>query len=224
MLYANHSLNNFLTLILTLIAYLMALIVAISFHEFAHAFAAKKEGDNTAKAYGRYTLAPHAHFDLIGFLFLLLFRFGWAKPVPVDSRNFKRGKKSAFWVASAGIITNIILGVIFLFIYIFIIRFFPQIYDIPIYGELLFYFLNAVVSLNFSFAFLNLLPLYPLDGHRIIESFSKTENAFLRATKQYSLLIMILISVTGLYQMIYVYTSELLIMGLADLFSKMLGF
>ena len=109
--------SSFIYSILSLIAMVMALFVAMPFHEFAHAAAAKHEGDFTAVAYRRYTLALHKHFDFKGFLFLLLFRFGWAKPVPVDERNFKRGKKSKFIVASAGIVTNLILGTFFLFMF-----------------------------------------------------------------------------------------------------------
>ena len=81
-------------LLIVIIATVMAVFVAAPFHEFAHAFAAKREGDYTAVACGRYTLAPLAHFDWQGFLMLMIFRFGWAKPVPVDSRNFKNGRKS----------------------------------------------------------------------------------------------------------------------------------
>ena len=81
---------GFIYSLLSLVAMVMALFVAMPFHEFAHAAAAKHEGDFTAVAYRRYTLAFHKHFDFKGFLFLLLFRFGWAKPVPVDERNFKR--------------------------------------------------------------------------------------------------------------------------------------
>ena len=73
-------------ILLYFVAYIMALFVAMPFHEFAHAFAAKREGDYTAVAYKRYTLAPLAHVDFSGMLFLLLFGFGWAKPVPEIGR------------------------------------------------------------------------------------------------------------------------------------------
>ena len=195
MLFPNSSIGfDYVYSLIYIIATVMALFVAMPFHEFAHAAAAKREGDYTAVAYQRYTLAFHKHFDWRGFLFLLLFRFGWAKPVPVDERNFKRGKKSKFLVASAGIIANLILGVLFLFIYFFIYRFFPAVYDLPFYGTLLYEFLLISVSLNFMLAFFNLLPIYPLDGYKIIESFSKTENKFLDVMKRYSFIIFLIIA------------------------------
>lgn len=223
MLFPNALSGSFWFVLLSIVAYISALCVAISFHEFAHAFVAKCEGDYTAKVLGRCTLAPHSHFDLKGFIFLLLFRFGWAKPVPVDSRNFKRGKRSSFWVSCAGILTNLILGTLFLFVFMLLVKVFPQIYDIPVYGYLLGEFLTASVSLNFTLAFVNLLPIYPLDGHRIIESCSKHENNFLRVTKEYSLIFLLLFSLTGIHYLYYTYTSDLLITGLVKLFSLILG-
>ena len=120
MLFPNAQMNYSFTYgLIYIIATLMALFVAMPFHEFAHAAAAKHEGDYTAVAYRRYTLAFHRHFDVRGFIFLFLFRFGWAKPVPVDERNFKRGRKSKFIVSVAGILTNFILGTLFLFLLTF---------------------------------------------------------------------------------------------------------
>ncbi len=214
---------SFVDAILSIVAMVMALFVAMPFHEFAHAFAAKREGDMTAVAYRRYTLAPLAHFDWKGFLFLFLFRFGWAKPVPVDERNFKRGRKSKFLVAIAGILTNLILGTFFLFVYMLILRFIPSFYVSNLYGRLLYEFLNISISLNFMLAFFNILPIYPLDGYRMIESFSRYDNAFLRFCKQYSLIIYLLLIFTGLYYIYYSFTAELLIQGLIKLFSLILG-
>lgn len=202
----------------------MALFVAMPFHEFAHAAAARHEGDYTAVAYKRYTLAFHRHFDWKGFLFLFLFGFGWAKPVPVDERNFKRGKKSKFIVASAGIIANLLLGTIFLFLQLFLLRFFPKIYEIPVYGFLLEMFLELSVSLNFMLVFFNLLPIYPLDGYKIVDSFCKYENKFLDFMKRYSFIIFLVLAFTGLYSLFYNYTAGLLYNGLYRLFVWILRF
>lgn len=223
MLFPNGVQVDFAYFFLNLIALLSAMCVAMPIHEFAHALAAKREGDYTAVVHKRLTLAPHAHFDLKGFIFLLLFRFGWAKPVPIDSRNFKRGRKSQFLVSSAGIIANLITGTFFLFVYMLILRFFPNIFGIKYYGSLLLAFLDASISFNFMLAFINLLPIYPLDGYKMIESCYRFENNFLRITRQYSLIIFLIFSLSGLYYYYYMYTGGLLMQLLVKLFSLILG-
>ena len=105
-----------------------------------------------------------------------------------------------------------------------ILRFAPELYTSSLYGNVLYQFLITSVSLNFMLAIFNLLPIYPLDGYRIIESFSKTDNAFLRFTKKYSFLIYLILIFTSLYYIIYEYTAGLLIEGLIRLFSLILGF
>lgn len=215
---------NFLYSFAYILATVMALFVAMPFHEFAHAAAAKREGDYTAVAYRRYTLAFHRHFDWKGFLFLFLFRFGWAKPVPVDERNYKRGKLSKFMVAIAGVAVNFVLGAVFLFIYYFIYRFCPSVYEIPFYGILLQEFLLVSVSLNFMMTFMNLLPIYPLDGFRILDSFCKYDNKFLDFMRRYSLIIFLIVAITGIYYFYYSITGEFIIEWLSRLYMWILGF
>lgn len=225
MLFPNYDMSfSFAYLFLSLLAMVMALFVAMPFHEFAHAAAAKHEGDYTAVAYKRYTLAFHKHFDAKGFIFLILFRFGWAKPVPVDERNFKRGRKSKFLVSIAGIVTNLVLGTFFLFMLLFIFRFIPAVYEINYFGYLLYQFLEYSVSLNFMLAFFNLLPIYPLDGFKICESFAKYDNKFLNFMKKYSLIIYLIIAFSSLYYYFYLFTGGLLIEQLTKLFIWILGF
>ena len=209
--------------LLALIAMAMALFIAMPFHEFAHAAAAKHEGDFTAVAYRRYTLALHKHFDLKGFIFLLLFRFGWAKPVPVDERNFKRGRKSKFIVSSAGIIMNLILGTFFLFMFFFLYRFFPAVYEIEYFGYLLYQFLQIAYSLNFMLAFFNLLPIYPLDGFKICESFCRYDNKFVDFMKRNSFWIFLVVALSGIYYYFYMFTGGLLVEWLTKLFVWILG-
>ncbi len=215
---------NFLYSFAYILATVMALFVAMPFHEFAHAAAAKREGDYTAVAYRRYTLAFHRHFDWKGFLFLFLFRFGWAKPVPVDERNYKRGKLSKFMVAIAGVAVNFVLGAVFLFIYYLIYRVCPSVYEIPFYGILLQEFLLISVSLNFMMTFMNLLPIYPLDGFRILDSVCKYDNKFLDFMRRYSLIIFLIVAITGIYYFYYSITGEFIIEWLSRLYMWILGF
>ena len=92
---------------------LPGLLTAIVFHEFAHGFVAYKLGDPTAKNAGRLTLNPFKHIDLIGFIFLMVFRFGWAKPVPINPNYFKNRKKDTILVSAAGPIINFIIALFF---------------------------------------------------------------------------------------------------------------
>ncbi|MBQ8451450.1 MAG: site-2 protease family protein [Clostridia bacterium] len=216
--------EDFYKIIIVMIATVMALFVAMPFREFAKAFVARREGDYTSVALKRYTLAPLAHIDIIGFIFLLLFRFGWSKPLPIDERNFKRGRKSKFLVYSAGIITNLVLAVLFLFIYMLLLKVFPQVYDVPFYGFLLEEFLTISVSYNFMLAIFHILPIYPMDGFKIVESFSRSgTNAYLDFMRRYYFVIFLVLAITGIYGYIYRYTAGYLINWLIKLFSIILG-
>lgn len=215
--------SSFLELLIEILVFVMALGIAMPFHEFAHAFAARREGDYTAVAYKRYTLAMHSHIDVKGFLMLLIFGFGWAKPVPVDERNFKHGKRSKFFVAIAGIIANLILGVIFTFLYVLIYKISPTFYSSSFFGSVLYEFLYLSILLNFSLAFFNILPIYPLDGFRVVQVFAKPDNGYVRFMNRYSYIIMIILIVSYLYSYYYSWTVVPLANGLLKLFSWMLG-
>lgn len=214
---------EFVKTILGLISLLMALFVAIPFHEFAHAFVAKKQGDYTAVAYKRCTPRALVHFDFSGFFMMLLFGFGWAKPVPINKNNFKNGRKSQFLVSVAGIVMNLILGTIFLFIFMLIFKINSTFYDTSYYGYMLKMFLVYSFSLNFGLAFFNLLPIYPFDGYNIIDSMCRFDNAYLRFAKRYSTIIFVILIFTGIYDFCYGYIIENLYNLLINLFGKILG-
>ena len=99
--------------LLETIAFLVALLTALVLHEIAHGLVAYWNGDITAKYYGRLSLNPAKHFDIIGLIMMLFVGFGWAKPVPVNPNNFKNRKVGAFTVSLAGIVTNLILAFLF---------------------------------------------------------------------------------------------------------------
>ena len=187
-----------LTMLAVLIAFMSALFICMPAHEFAHAHAAYKEGDLTAKTLGRYTLAPFAHIDFKGLLLLLFFGIGFAKPVPIDKRNFKRGWKSEVRVSVAGVLTNLVIGVVGCLIYSAIVNFCPELFvNYGFLSSLYYYFIIYIINLNFMFAFFNLLPIYPLDGFRVVEAVSKTENAYIRFMKIYSFWIILILLISG---------------------------
>ena len=96
-----------------LILTVMAALVALTIHEFAHGYVAYKLGDDTAKSLGRLSLNPVKHLDPLGAMCMVLFHFGWAKPVPVNSRNFKNHKRGIILTSLAGPVSNLILAFIF---------------------------------------------------------------------------------------------------------------
>ena len=157
--------------IISLVLSLLAFFISISFHEFAHGFVAYKLGDNTAKINGRLTLNPIKHFDLFAILFFAIFRFGWAKGVPVDSRNFKNEKHGMVYTALAGPVTNVLLCFLFMVFYKFIcsVSFTSMVaYRICYYiAE----FFISMVSVNAMLAIFNLIPMPPLDGSKIFLAF-----------------------------------------------------
>lgn len=223
MIFFSQMNSGLLDVVLGIIALLMAIAVAIPFHEFAHAWVAKKEGDYTAAAYKRCTPAALAHFDIYGFFMMMFFGFGWAKPVPVNPNNFKRGRLSRFLVSIAGVVMNLLLGVVFMFIFMLIFKLSPDFYASSNYGYLLYMFLSYSISMNFGLAIFNLLPIYPFDGYNVIDSMCKQENGYLRFAKKYSTVIFILLIITGVYDLFYGYVIDKIYYALFDLFMKILG-
>ncbi len=142
-----------------------AIFWAISFHEFCHGWVALRLGDPTAKEDGRLTLNPLAHFDSLGFICLLLFKFGWAKPVPIDPRYFRRPRRDMVLVSLAGVTGNILSAVLVGFAIKMLMRFAPAAFYSNYGLQLVLY---AFVAVNLNFAVFNLLPIPPLDGSRLL--------------------------------------------------------
>ena len=182
----------------TFIYYLAALIAVIFVfapHEFAHAYVAYKCGDPTAKMRGRMTLNPIKHLDPVGFILCALAGFGWAKPVPIDPYNFKNYRRGLFFTAIAGVITNYIIAFFGYMLYVVVALYFPTagtgLYYFGYFFECL--FMNLFVF-NLGVFIFNLLPLYPLDGFRVVESLTRGVNPvqrFLRTYGQYILIILV---------------------------------
>ena len=145
-----------------------AILISLTFHEFGHAYAAYKMGDPTARNLGRMTLNPLAHIDPIGFILLVLFGFGWAKPVPVNPRNYKNFKKGEIVVSLAGVTMNLILAVVgAMILYTMLaVNGYKMMTDsvLSTIAIILYYF----VGLNCGLIVFNLIPIPPLDGSRIV--------------------------------------------------------
>jgi len=150
--------------LLNLLYSLPALLIALSFHEFAHAWMANKMGDPTAKNLGRLTLDPIKHLDLVGTICLILFRFGWAKPVPINPRNFRKPVRDEILVSLAGIAMNFLVSFVAAAFLYFIYGSVFTVSDIP--SIIMFY----IMILNIYFGIFNLIPIPPLDGFHIISA------------------------------------------------------
>lgn len=174
--------------------YIPALIVAIVIHEFAHAAVALAFGDRSASSEGRVSLNPFKHLDPVGLLSLFIFRFGWAKPVPVNSNNFKNYKLGMFCVSIAGIVANFIFA--FLSAQLLKSNIFTSQYMVS--------FLVMSIIINLNLAFFNLIPLPPLDGSNIILSFFDRRTAYeVQKHSRYThLLLLILIMSGGISKML----------------------
>lgn len=177
-----------------LAAFALSIIIAISFHESAHAFAAYKCGDPTAKQRGRMTLNPGAHFEPLGLLCFLFAGIGWAKPVPVNPFNYKNFKKGNFWVSISGILTNLLIAFIMSFGF-FMVDKYCDIDNLFMLGIHSFFMLCML--LNVSLAVFNLLPIPPLDGYNILVSFTKPNNGFMKTMRENAMIVLMLFVLFG---------------------------
>lgn len=156
-----------LDVIFILLSYAMIILIALPVHELAHAFAADRMGDPTARWNGRLTLNPLAHLDIVGTLMILFFEFGYAKPVPVNPRNFRDYKKGMIITSVAGPLSNLALSLASLAI-LRLLLFVPS---PPLFSHLAKILLLNFAQVNIFLAIFNLMPVPPLDGYRIISNF-----------------------------------------------------
>ncbi|MDR2753325.1 MAG: site-2 protease family protein [Oscillospiraceae bacterium] len=159
-------------LLLQFAATVFVVALCLPAHEFAHAWAAKKLGDNTAFMHGRLTLNPAKHLDVMGTLMVLVVGFGYAKPVPVNPRNFRNRKKGMALTAAAGPLANLLLAVVLMFIG----QLLGALYSLFFAGsvapdlmDLIWEFFAMASSINVALMLFNLIPVPPLDGSRILD-------------------------------------------------------
>lgn len=144
------------------------LLIALTVHESAHGWAAYKMGDPTARNFGRITLNPLKHLDPIGALMMLLFGFGWAKPVPINARNFDNPRRGMALSAAAGPASNLILGFLGILVYSIAEKLLmPSLVAGNMIAYAVLLFLMVFYSLNIGLAIFNLIPIPPLDGSRM---------------------------------------------------------
>lgn len=157
---------------LLFVVYIISLLVAIAIHEFSHAYVADYLGDPTPRLQGRLKLDPRVHIDNMGLLFLLVFGFGWGKPVEFDPYNLKNPRKDAALISLAGPISNFILAIllaIFLKLFIF--------YKLKILITIGIFLFMPMIQMNLVLGVFNLLPIHPLDGFKIVGGVLSKEKA-----------------------------------------------
>ena len=136
-------------------------LLCITFHEVSHGYVAYRLGDTTAKDAGRLTLNPLKHIDPMGLLMMVVFKFGWAKPVPVNMMRFRSPKRGMALTALAGPVSNVLLALVFLFLYGLLYR---ALYSVQFLLEMI--WLTAYISL--ALAIFNIIPVSPLDGSKVL--------------------------------------------------------
>jgi Zn-dependent protease len=188
-LFGNQSLEE-------LIGLVVALVVGITFHEFSHAFVADQLGDHRVRALGRVSLNPLRHLDPLGSIFILLARFGWGRPVPVNVYALRPGRIGMTYVALAGPVANLTVAAVVAVI--FRAAEISGLIDGPFdfIGLVLFY----PVFYNVVLAIFNLLPIPPLDGYNVVLPLLPARTAFaVQRYAQYGILVLLLLVVLSQY-------------------------
>ena len=168
-------------------------LLCITLHELSHGYVACRLGDTTAKDAGRLTLNPIKHIDIMGLLMMVVFRFGWAKPVPVNMYRFKNPKKGMALTALAGPACNFLLAGVFLFLYGLL--FYP-LHTGGTVAETVLQLIYTTAYLSLSLAVFNLIPIPPLDGSKVLFSLIPDESYFklMRSERYGMILLLVLVS------------------------------
>lgn len=168
---------------------LPGILIGLTLHEFAHGWVADRLGDPTARHQGRLTLNPLAHLDPVGFIALMLFHFGWAKPVPVNPYNLKIDpRQGMLYVSLAGPVMNLMLAIAI-----------AVLLRLGVFGFMngLYYMAQLAVYINVILAVFNLLPVPPLDGSKILAGLWPGDTEWIYRLERYGMVILLLLLFTG---------------------------
>ena len=183
MIYCTHMLQTLFSNPLLFIVWAVGLVLAISVHEYAHARIADQLGDPTPRASGRLTLDPRAHLDPLGTLALLFLGFGWGRPVMFDPYNLRNPKRDSALIAIAGPLSNLLFATVLSLLNHFFAL--PSLFSAIAY---------ALITMNITLAVFNLVPIFPLDGEKIIGGLLPADiyQEFENIMHQYGTIILIL--------------------------------
>ena len=193
---------------------LPAVLIALSFHEWGHAYAAYRLGDPTARNLGRMTVNPLRHIDPIGFVMLLIVGFGWAKPVPINPRNFKNYRRDEIIVSLAGITMNLILAFVsMLCLYVYWIA--------GGANEVILQIILYSLTINLGLMIFNLIPIPPLDGSHVLESLliRRTGPGPFVFLERYGSILLLILLLTGIVSTILGGAVTYIIGGMQALFN-----
>ena len=167
-------------------------LICITLHELSHGLAAYRLGDTTAKDAGRLTLNPIKHLDIMGILMMVVFHFGWAKPVPVNMYRFRNPKRGMAITALAGPAANVVISIVFLFLYGLLFR--------PLGGGgIVLEMIYITAYLSISFAIFNILPISPLDGSKVLFSLlPERRYAQLMRYERYGMILLLVLVSSGI--------------------------
>lgn len=189
---------------------LPVIVISLSFHEFAHAWAADRLGDPTARLSGRLTMDPLAHLDPFGFILLILAGWGWAKPVPVNPFNFRRPKQGMLYTSLAGPGANVLLALLSAIAFKLLVL-------LNVNNSFVLAMLERMIMLNLGLAAFNLIPVPPLDGSKILAGLLPDSSAsVIWNLETYGPLILIALVATGAID--YLFDPLVTVLGNAILY------